>query len=859
MNKIKGDRYEIQIRDFIINVLGTPAYLWNHCPESILKQFGIIGSHNENRLRRKENKENPLPDTGIDIIQVENNNTCSLVQCKNGYKKGLTIGDLAGFMFWIATLDKLKGYVYYTDNLSLNVRSMPKNDRIIFVKHAYIENTITENVNNTCFTIDNDKLEYQNKAKDLAIAHYKNNNRGILAMPCGTGKTYTSYLISQNYNQIIIISPLKQFAKQNLDRYIEYGYQHKYLLVDSDGERNLDEIKKFIESNESFLISATYDSVDVIYDSIKHMKEPFFIIDEFHNLSKNNVTNEDDKLNKLLNSNHKILFMSATPRVYEMEDDDDFNENLFGKTIYKMSFNEAISNGYITDYKIWLPSIHEDNSKLNNELSIYEIDSTIKSKCIFLLSCLLNNGSRKCIVYCVDTVELNDMKEAIKKLDEYYCMDYNISQITSNDNLKTRTEILDTFAKSTKIELLFSIRILDECIDIPSCDSIFITYPSQSKIRTIQRLSRCIRVDKKNKFKIGNVYIWCNEYGNILETLSGIKEYDESFAEKIKINHTNQYNESDVKIYKNDVELVKKYVVEVKEYQQITWDDKLAKVKEYININLKRPSKTDNSNSTKALASWINRQTVNYNKKTEGMSNNEIYNKWTNFIGSEEYKKYFTSNKDQWKDKLRSVKKYIDINLKRPTRTDKNCYIKILGSWIRTQIDNYQKKAYIMSDNEIYNMWTQFINDERYKKFLASDKDLWEEKLIEVKKYIDINKKRPSQIDENSDIRILGTWVSNQIVNYNKKTKIMSDNEIYNKWTQFICDNRYVNFFTKITVNSNLYIIKMMGEYNDKLNIEDDIDQKLIKYDIIAKRIKKTEKKYQIIKLLMTTNENIRI
>ena len=60
MNKIKGDKYEIQIRDYIINNLDKPAYLWKDIPETILIDNGIICSHNENRLRRKENIENPF-------------------------------------------------------------------------------------------------------------------------------------------------------------------------------------------------------------------------------------------------------------------------------------------------------------------------------------------------------------------------------------------------------------------------------------------------------------------------------------------------------------------------------------------------------------------------------------------------------------------------------------------------------------------------------------------------------------------------------------------------------------------------------------------------------------------------------
>ena len=208
--------------------------------------------------------------------------------------------------------------------------------------------------------------DYQTKAAQLFI----NFNRGILSMPCGTGKTMTSYLISNSYKQIIIISPLKEFAKQNLDKYIEYGLTSNTLLVDSDGGRDLKQIKKFIKSNQTFLISSTFCSVDVIFKSLKYMNNSLIIIDEFHNLSKNNVTNEDDDFYKLLNSNQRILFMSATHRVYDMENED-YNDEIFGPIIYNMTFTEAIEKKYITDYQIWLPSINENNDEIINDLTIF--------------------------------------------------------------------------------------------------------------------------------------------------------------------------------------------------------------------------------------------------------------------------------------------------------------------------------------------------------------------------------------------------------------------------------------------------------------------------------------------------------
>ena len=59
------------------------------------------------------------------------------------------------------------------------------------------------------------------------------------------------------------------------------------------------------------------------------------IIDEFHNLSKNNIIDEEDDFYKVLNSDHKIMFMSATPRVYELEDEMTDTEHIFGEIFYK--------------------------------------------------------------------------------------------------------------------------------------------------------------------------------------------------------------------------------------------------------------------------------------------------------------------------------------------------------------------------------------------------------------------------------------------------------------------------------------------------------------------------------------------
>lgn len=105
MNKIKGDIYEIYVRNDIINNLNKPAYSWSDISDELLINAGIYHSNNHHRLIRKSNKINEIQDSGVDILQV-NENSFTLVQCKNGYNKGIKMHDLTGFYMWLFNYPK---------------------------------------------------------------------------------------------------------------------------------------------------------------------------------------------------------------------------------------------------------------------------------------------------------------------------------------------------------------------------------------------------------------------------------------------------------------------------------------------------------------------------------------------------------------------------------------------------------------------------------------------------------------------------------------------------------------------------------------------------------------------------------
>ena len=100
-----------------------------------------------------------------------------------------------------------------------------------------------------------------------------------------------------------------------------------------------------------------------------------------------------------------------------------------------------------------------------------------------------------------------------------------------------------------------------------------------------------------------------------------------------------------------------------------------------------------------------------------------------------------------------------------------------------------------MKNEEIYNKWTEFINDKKYKEYLSSSEEIWLINFEEVKKYIDKNDKRPSGRDKNNSIKELSNWIGNQQKNYKTKKNVMKNEEIYNKWKEFINDEKYKVYF----------------------------------------------------------------
>ena len=246
----------------------------------------------ENNNDNKTQYINCLIDTGIDLLGFDNKNNLIAIQCKNDYANDLTISNISTFYFMMFNYSKIsKGYVYYTDKIHylLKEHSINNKEYVKFeLKNNDLEEEIqnnqvniinqTETKSNNELTLSDTKLEnnkiiikpyeYQKETvkKIRQFFKDKNNIRGQLSIPCGCGKTLISYLVAKKYKNIFIISPLKQFAEQNLLRYCEYDndFISNSLLIDTDGTRNLAKNDKFINKRKNNKI--LYSSIGIKQD-----------------------------------------------------------------------------------------------------------------------------------------------------------------------------------------------------------------------------------------------------------------------------------------------------------------------------------------------------------------------------------------------------------------------------------------------------------------------------------------------------------------------------------------------------------------------------------------------------------------
>jgi len=369
-------------------------------------------------------------------------------------------------------------------------------------------------------TLEEDAWEHQEEAINAFLAE----KAGILEMATGTGKTRTalrilSRLIDDDLISAAIVSTygtdlLKQWALEIEEWLANEGTD--YLAYRHFGEFH--ELGEFVLDSRNAILLVSWDNLAAALKRIPEAERTRIIMihDEVHGLGS-------PSLRKKLAGQHGDfvyrLGLSATPeRAYD-EEGNKFIDSEVGPTIFEFPLEKAISRGILCEFD-YLPIEYnltendrdrlqrvyarqaarkrEGNPMTQEEvwIEISKVYKTAEMKPSAFREKLRENQSliEQCIIF-VETKEYgNEILEILHPYTHLYRTYY------AEDD---RDHLLE-FSRG-QIDCLVTCHRLSQGIDIRSLKNVVLFSSARSKLETIQRIGRCLRVDPQNEDKRATV------------------------------------------------------------------------------------------------------------------------------------------------------------------------------------------------------------------------------------------------------------------------------------------------------------------------------------------------------------------
>ena len=443
-----------------------------------------------------------------------------------------------------------------------------------------------------------------------------------------------------------------------------------------------------------------------------------------------------------------------------------------------------IDQKYLCDYTINIP--------------IFTNDPTNRNICEYLFE----KDYRHIILYCNSRIEGQKLNILLNQIQN------GSSEFIDCETPKTKRNNIILKYKNGKLRFLVNVRILVEGFDSPITRGICFMHMPTSTNTIIQIMGRALRLHPTKVFaKIILPFSSKEDESSISHFLKVIAKNDNTirraYEEKrngdyISISYKGHNNDQEEEI-DPDIKLKYEFIYDslgILKNNHDVWFSNFQRLKEYIDLRKKLPAERDKNKELKQLATWVSTQKKTYRNKSGIMKDDNIFTTWTEFINHETYSHYFSSAEEKWFAKLSEIKDYIDKHKALPSRHQKeNQHEKVLGNWIKEQRFTHNKKIKIMKDEDIYNKWTEFINDDKYINYFFTNEEVLMYNFTKVKNYISLHNKRPQTNDSDTDTVKLATWIHHQIFNYKRRLKIMSDSNIYSLWSDFIQDDKYSKYF----------------------------------------------------------------
>ena len=351
--------------------------------------------------------------------------------------------------------------------------------------------------------------------------YFQINEKGMLILMCGVGKTLISLWITQklNFSKIIIGVPNKLLVKQWSIEIKKIFPTTNFLLV--KGGITTEDIENFLKNNKSFIVITTYSSCHKVLSASKKLNIIFDmkINDECHHLTSSNMKLENTTKTyvEMLNiKSIKQLSLTATLKNLETSNTDlsivsNDNINYFGEIIDRKCLLLAITEKIICDYII--QTVITDEEQLEEQFKRFNIKDE-NDKRLFLsayatLKSIFDGNSHHLLIYSNNKENSIKLIDYIRILinDNYFDIpNLYFSNYISDMKTKEQTNIIDKFQKA-QFGIITCVYCLGEGWDFPKLDGVVIAENMTANIRIVQSTLRASRKNKEEPNKITKIIL----------------------------------------------------------------------------------------------------------------------------------------------------------------------------------------------------------------------------------------------------------------------------------------------------------------------------------------------------------------
>lgn len=345
------------------------------------------------------------------------------------------------------------------------------------------------------FTPREDQYELLAKLREHFIE--QGHARGQIRLPPGYGKTQIGcslFPIENGMKRILILVPSIKLAQETAMRVQTFHEDNlgitcfKYYQVHSDGTPyTLEEIN----SSEYVCIVGVYNSVAKLQGA-----KPFDIIifDEAHRTSiksRGNDTESDEDTLIVLETHFTFalsdaniqskyrLFMTATPRIINNDDNSMSNTDKYGEVIFSMTIRQAVYKRIINDFKMWMyVTSHGEELSIDNDGERFAL----------LLKFLEQCNGRKTLIVCRSIASCEFVTDRLKSTGLL-----NVYSVHSRMNKKYGEKQVEAFRKTPSKTALCAVNMFKEGIDCPDIDSVVFYDERSSVIDVLQIVGRGLR------------------------------------------------------------------------------------------------------------------------------------------------------------------------------------------------------------------------------------------------------------------------------------------------------------------------------------------------------------------------------